>query len=429
MIKCLANIIKKAPVIVLLLTVIPGFVHGQVSTLNQLLEAIPSNNPGIRMYDYDIRSMDAAAKGAKSWMAPEAGAGFFMTPYNTQYWKAMDDGTGTVEPGMGQFMISAQQMFPNPKKQRTEYDYMRAMSTVEREKRNNAINQLNAALKKNYYQWLVQKKKLAVYEENEKLLLFMVQSAEIRYKNGLEKINAYYKAKAALGNIQKMRIMAENEIEQKRIAINIILNRDKSIQFDIDTGLQFRDYSAYSVDTNQVISSRSDLKAVDRDIQLNQLRIANERAKLLPEFGVRYDHMIGLARQPAQFTLMGMMRIPLAPWSSRMNRANMESYRWKNESLQQQRQMVINEATGMASGMIREMVARKRQVELYEQKIIPAIKNNYSTFQIAYEQNTEELFMLFDAWETLNMTQIEYLDTLQELLTAQTEFERIMEIK
>ena len=49
--------------------------------------------------------------------------------------------------------------------------------------------------------------------------------------------------------------------------------------------------------------------------------------------------------------------------------------------------------------------------------------------QLAYEQNTEELFTLFDAWETLNMTQLEYLQQLQELLMMQVKLERILEIK
>jgi hypothetical protein len=34
------------------------------------------------MYDADIQSMDAAAKGARSWMAPQVSTGLFMTPYN-----------------------------------------------------------------------------------------------------------------------------------------------------------------------------------------------------------------------------------------------------------------------------------------------------------------------------------------------------------
>ena len=401
----------------------------QTMPLGVLLDSIEIGNPSLRMYDYDVRAMDEAARGARSWMPPQIGAGFFMTPYNPKYIKPMENAMGETEPGMGQFMISAEQMFPNRRKQNAESAYMSAMSSVEKERRRATLNQLTADLKKNYYQWSVQKRKLRVLDDNEKLLQFMIQSAELRYKNGLEKINAYYKAKAALGNVQKMRIMTEGEIEQKRIAINTILNRDKRVVFDIDTTLTLKDYRSLEIDTNQIIASRSDLKAVERDIELNRLRTANERAKLLPDFGLRYDHMIGLAQQPAQFTLMGMMRIPLAPWSSRMNRANIESYRWKNESLLQQRQMLVNEATGMAQGMLQEIIARRKQVDLYKEKIIPAVRNNYQTFQIAYEQNTEELFMLFDAWETLNMTQIEYLDTLQELLVAQVELERILETR
>jgi outer membrane protein TolC len=66
---------------------------------------------------------------------------------------------------------------------------------------------------------------------------------------------------------------------------------------------------------------------------------------------------------------------------------------------------------------------------LYEDNIIPALKRNFQTMQIAYQNNTEELFELYDAWETLNMTQLRYLDQLSELLTTGAELERILEIK
>jgi hypothetical protein len=49
--------------------------------------------------------------------------------------------------------------------------------------------------------------------------------------------------------------------------------------------------------------------------------------------------------------------------------------------------------------------------------------------QLAYEQNTEELFNLYDAWETLNNTQLDYWDQVQQLLLMQVELERILEIK
>ena len=41
----------------------------------------------------------------------------------------------------------------------------------------------------------------------------------------------------------------------------------------------------------------------------------------------------------------------------------------------------------------------------------------------------EELFTLYDAWETLNNTQLEYFDELKQLLDMQVNLERLLEIK
>jgi hypothetical protein len=49
--------------------------------------------------------------------------------------------------------------------------------------------------------------------------------------------------------------------------------------------------------------------------------------------------------------------------------------------------------------------------------------------QLGYEQNTEELFMLYDAWETLNMKQLEYVELLNQALKLQVTIERIIEKK
>ena len=397
--------------------------------LDQILDSVMQANPLLKMYDNDIRSMDEAAKGAYSWMPPEFGAGLWMVPYNVNKWKKMDNGMGGFDEGMGQVMFSGQQMFPNRKKQNAEFEYMAAMSSVEKEKKNYSLNQLYAEAKKNYYEWLIIEKKRRILVQNERLLNFMIQSSEIRYKNGLEKINAYYKARAALANLEKMNLMLQNEVLQKRIALNTLMNRDKMMEFSVDTGYQVKDYSAYTFDSTELVAARSDLKAVDKQIQLNKFKYDSEKTQLKPEFGVRYDHMFGFGGQPMQYTLMGMVKIPFTRGASRMYKANMESIKWKNEGLQQQRQMILNEASGMANAMRNEIISAQKQARLYEEKIIPALRNNYSAYQLAYEQNTEELFMLFDAWETLNMTQMEYLDQLKELLLLQVELERVLEIK
>lgn len=392
--------------------------------IRTILDSIQTNNPSLKMYDAEIRSLDEAAKGAKSWMAPVVSSGFFMVPYAPRYWKFQDG-----EPGMGKYTIAAEQGIPNPKRLNADYKYMSSMSIVEKEKKGYTLNQLYADAKKNYYEWVVIKKQLLILDDNEKLLNYMIQSAELRYKNGLEKISAYYKAKAALASVQNMRVMLENEIKQRKYNINTLMSRDKTIEFDIDTSYIVKNYQEMVFDTTMFITNRSDIKAIEKEKYLNTLKQETERTRLLPEFGVRFENAYGWARQPLQFSAMASVRLPMAKWSSKMSRANIESLKWKNESLEQQKKMILNESTGMAYGKRTDIYNKMKQIKLYEGKIIPALRRNYQTYQLGYEQNTEELFQLFDAWETLNMTQLDYLKELQELLSMQVELERILQIK
>ena len=414
-------------IIVILLITLSGKINfgQQVLQLNAVIDAIQQSHPSIKMYDAEIRSMDEAAKGAKSWMPPEINTGLWMVPYNPALWKKNDMG----ETGMGQYMIGGQQMLPNKKKQNADAAYMGAMSSVEKEKKNATLNELVNDAKQFYYEWIILKKKLVVLEQNENLLNFMIKNTEIRYKNGMGKLSAYYKAKAALGSVQNMQLMFENDIKEKRIRLNSLMGRNAVIDFDIDTTYRLNDYSNTVFDSTLFYINRSNFKAIDKDINLTFLKQETERQSLKPQFGIRYDHMFGFGGFPMQFSLMGMVKLPLARWSSKMNKANIESLKWKAEALQSQKLMMLNEYSGMAYSMRNEITLKTKQLKLYEENIIPALKNNYKTMQLGYEQNTEELFMLFDAWETLYMTQLEYLNQLQQLLTNQAQLERILEIK
>ena len=254
------------------------------------------------MYDADIQSMDAAAKGAKSWMAPQVETGFFMTPYNTKMWKADD-----MSPGMGSYMIGVSQMIPNAKKQNAEYKYMSAMSSVEKENKNYTLNQLYAIAKTNYYQWLVLNKKVKVANDNLLLLNYMIKSMEIRYQYNMDKLPTYYKAKSQYNELESMIIMLQNDISQKRIMLNTLMSRDKNMVFEIEEAFELKEYNSQLLDTSSISKNRSDINAIKRTMEVNQLKIDAEKSKFLPEFGVKYDHMFAFGQQPQQFSLMGIV--------------------------------------------------------------------------------------------------------------------------
>ncbi|MFV8465794.1 TolC family protein [Flavobacterium sp. LB1P62] len=396
----------------------------QTLSLDNVLTNIKINNPQLKMYDADIQSMDAAAKGAKSWMPPQVSTGFFMTAYNPKMWKADE-----MNPGMGNYMLGVTQMIPNASKLKADYNYMSTMSSVEAENKNYTINQLNALAKTNYYQWLVLTKKVKIANDNLLLLEYMIKSMEIRYQYNMDKLPTYYKAKSQYSILQNMIVMLQNDISQKRIMLNTLMARDKNTSFEIDSTYKLKDFDVMKSDTTSLSQNRSDVKAIEKTMALNQLKIKAEKTKLLPEFGVKYEHMFAFGEDPNQFSLMLMVNIPLAPWSSKMNKANIDSFQLKNESLNWQKQMILNEATGMISGMNTELENLKKQYDIVEKNIIPALRRNYDTAIIAWQNNTGDLFIVLNAWEALNMAQIDALDKLQTILTTQVEIEKQLETK
>ncbi|MEY3499518.1 MAG: hypothetical protein RL308_1187 [Bacteroidota bacterium] len=395
----------------------------QTLSLDNVLSTIKTNNPQLKMYDADIQSMDAAANGAKSWMPPQVETGFFMAPYNSKLWKATEMG-----PGMGNYMVGVTQMIPNASKLKADFNLMTAMSSVEKENKNYTINQLKALAKTNYFQWLVLNKKIKIADDNLLLLEYMIKSMEIRYQYNMDKLPTYYKAKSQYSTLQSMILMLQNDISQKRIMLNTLMARDKNTAFEIDEAYELKDFNLVLSDTTSLSKNRSDVQAIEKTMEINQLKIAAEKTKLLPEFGIKYDHMFAFGEQPQQFSLMGMITIPM-PWSTKMNKANINSFQIKNESLNWQKQMILNEATGMISGMTNELNALKKQYEVAQKSIIPALKKNYETAILAWQNNTGDLFVTLDAWEALNMAQIDALDKLQSILAAQVEIEKQLETK
>ena len=387
----------------------------QTLSLEAILNNIKMNNPQLKMYDADIQSMDAVAKGARSWMAPQVSTGLFMTPY-------------TVNPEMGSYMVGVTQMIPNASRLKADADYMNAMSSVELENKNYTLNQLNALAKTNYYRWIVLDKKIKIANDNLQLLEYMIKSMEIRYQYNMDKLPTYYKAKSQYSALQSMVVMLENEISQKKIVLNTLMARDKNIVFEIEPEFTLKEFDTVKSDTVSLSESRSDVKAIEKTIALNQLRIETEKAKLLPEFGVNYVHMFPFGSNQQQFSLMGMVTIPM-PWSTKMNKANINSFKIKNESLDWQKQMILNEATGMISGMQTELANLKKQYDIADKSIIPALRRNYDTSIIAWQNNTGDLFQVLDAWEALNMAQIEKLDKLQAILNTQVDIEKQLETK
>ena len=394
--------------------------YGQELTLDSILNTIKSNNPMLLQYDQRVNAMNAYTEGAKSWMAPMIGGGTFMTAY--PYSTIMD------ERDKGAVMISAQQEIPNPAKLRAKKEFFSSKAGIEESNKEATFNELRAEAKQLYYQWLVLEKKKLVLKENQNIMEMMKKLAEIRYPYSQGSLNNVYKAEGRLYEVQNMLLMTDAEIEQKNIMLNTLMNLPKSNRFKIDTSKNIAGAIIQNLDTTNLAHSRSDVRALDRTIESMRLNTQLMRFDAKPDFNIRYDHMSPLGQgMPSQFTVMAMMTIPIAPWSSKMYKSQVKGMNYEIEAMKRERENILNEAEGMVKSMVVEIQRKQQQLDNYEKKIIPALQKNYSTVMLAYEENKGELPLVIDAWEAMNMAQMEYLNNLEQLYLMIVTYEKELE--
>ena len=407
------NIVKT--IVVLLLAAVES--GGQTPlSLDSILNRIETVHPRLQGVDARVRELDTYAKGTITMPAPRVGGGFFMTPYNPARWSE----------GMGSFMVTGEQMFPNRGMQKAEQRYMNAMSGMEVVEREVMRNMLFAEAKNAYFNWLVLEKKIAVLEESKTALRLLIESAQQRFQYNREKLGSIYKAQTELTNLERMQAMYAGEIRQQRAMLNALMQRDPAAGFGIDTAGWRLPPIPVLPDTSR-IAARSDFRAIETNLQIARLEQEWQRSKLKPEYGLRYDHMFAFGGTPWQFTLMGMVTVPIAPWANKDVKARIEGIDHRLVAFGWQKADLVNQIRGNLTDRLVIMQTLQEQIDRYEHDIIPNQRKRYQSTLLAWEQNTDELFMTLDAWLELNMSRLSQLDLLQQLLQARTDYEKELE--
>jgi hypothetical protein len=124
---------------------------------------------------------------------------------------------------------------------------------------------------------------------------------------------------------------------------------------------------------------------------------------------------------------MAMISIPIAPWSSKMYKSEVKGMQYEIEAMKRRRKAILSEARGRIAGLASEISTMHQELDNYEKKIIPALRKNYETIMLAYEENREQLPMVIDAWEAMNMVQMEYLEKLDEHYSMIVSYEKELE--
>lgn len=395
--------------------------NAQVITLDSMLSLIDRQNPTLQEFDYKVKALEAYSAGAKSWMAPMVGIGPYWYPYPGQ--KITDSRD------KGFWMISAEQDIPNPAKLNAKKKYYASKSSVEEQGRTFQFNELRSEAKALYYQLLIQEKKVSILKENERIADLMLKLARIRYPYNQGSLGNIYKAEARIHEVQNMILMAKSDIDGKKIKMKALMNVPAIVNIEIDTATKVHFHPSHIFsDTSALPEHRSDVQQIDKEIASIELNRSLQSVQRKPDFRIRFDHMAPRGSgMPQQFTLMGMISIPIAPWSSRMYKAEATGMSYEIEALRKKRESILINARGELESMSVQLMQHREQLENYEKKIIPALMRNYQTLMTAYEENREQLPIVIDGWEALNMVQMEYLQQLEEHYLMIVNYEKELE--
>ena len=394
----------------------------QEMNLTQILEKIEKDNPMLTGYRTKAEALNAYAEGATAWMAPMAGFGTFMTPYPS---RMAADGNENFE-NPGSLMISVEQSIPNKNKLQANRRYLSEKSKSEEYRRARQWNELRFAARQAYYSWSVAIEKLKELDTTEKIIQLMETSAINRLALNQGTASSVFRVQARLAEIRNMRSMIESTIEENRIMLTTLMNLPVETSLSISPGVAPTDLVIAS-DTVAIASRRSDIQGIDQEIRLMRLNQQLQSLQNKPDLRLRFDHMQTYSDMPDQFTAMAMFTIPIAPWSSKMYKAEIAGMNKEIESMKQERTALLLESRGMLSRMEIQISNMRKQLNRYEQEILPALQRNYESLRISWEENREQLPMVLDGLEAMTMARQEYLEKKESLYLMIASYEKLLE--
>src|SRR5690606_37722689 len=180
----------------------------------------------------------------------------------------------------------------------------------------------------------------SVLRENIEIAETMLKLARIRYPYNQGSLGSIYKAEARLHEVENMIVMLEGDIEESSFRLKALMNLDHNELIMIDTatvvriGTEILDY-----DTADLRSERRDIRQMDRTIESMRLNQRLQSMGAKPDFKVRFEHMDPKgAGMPRQYSLMAMVTIPIAPWSSKMYRSETNAMKYEIEAMKRSRE-------------------------------------------------------------------------------------------
>lgn len=384
-----------------------------VLSLPDILQKIDANNLLLTTAGLRAKALSYNAAATNTWDAPMIGAGTYMTPYNL---------SGAAD--KGSLMFRAEQNIPNRRQQRATRNYLLAQGKVAETERLLTYNDLRAEAKKQYFAWLIALRKIRQIEINGRLLTTMKKIEEVRFPYNQSQLSSVYRAEAEIALNQNKLLEPQGEIARAKAWLNALMNRPGNEDFTIDT-TYVPEFAPTAWDTTSIADVRADVLRANQTIVAEQRNLEAQKLERLPTFSIAYDHMSPLnGMMPHSFSVMAMMRIPLAPWSSRSYSNNWRATERNIQALQQERAALLNQTQGRLYGLQAQIITQRQKLENLQNTVLPALQKASDASFLNYQENKLSLSEVLINYQALQNTQLEVYNEQQKLYELIADYEQ-----
>lgn len=382
-----------------------------VLSLDTVLARV-ERHPELRKWGLRAEARAAAARGAGAWMAPELGVGGAELPYPGM--------AGGMAPGDPSLMLSARQMIPGPGKTGSRRSYRLSLAGADRAEGRFALARLAADARTQYARLAIAGRRLAVVREAEAVMALMLEVAEIRFRRRQADLSAVLEARARKEELSAMGAAEAAMGRQAESALARLMGMPGHPPFRADTALRLRPPEGAAAPG---ADRRGDLERMDAEIRSMELGLASMRREGRPDFGLQFDHMdmLGMGRR---FSVMAMMTLPSAPWSSGMARAEAAAMEKDIAAMRADREAMSLMAGRMAEEMRLMLASEAEQHARYDGEIAPARRKSLDAALASYQEGAGDLFRVLDAWDRWLMSRMRALDHLEKALVLEAEYDR-----
>ena len=415
-------------------------------TLKQAIEIAQSENPVIKIADYEIKRIDYSKKSAWYGLLPSANVSAQIAKFIVPAQMAM---MGQVMDSPVDFTLPVGISFSLPlvapalwrSIQMTDIEMQLAV-----EKSRASKITLRNDVTKAYYTVLLAQDSYKALQDGYATAKENYEQAKKRYDAGVVAEYDYISAEVQMNNLQPMLFQVENGITQAKTYLKVLMGLDINIPIILDGNLA--DYetviNGQSGNTPVLLQNNTDL--IQLDIQQKQLQKALQlqSAQRLPTLAGIGSYGYDATSNKETTIQFGQMQIPVegkTQWISRgfvlglqlnipitaifTNNAKEQQIKMQSKMLSLQRDYMESALTLQAQTALDNMNKAIKQINVAK-KGVTLSEKGYSISAKRYDVGMGTMLELQSATSALTQSRLSYHQAISDYLTAKADYEKII---